>query len=149
MEAKRFSREIKLALLQRIIKDCKYPNCVECTKDDCDMEQKDIAALLKRRRWNANPTEYRQKQRDYRVKIKENLPHCDECTDCVLVKKDKGEGFRRLCIVEMRLVEQKVSNSPQWCRKRVPSKDYLKRRENILRQKKEKYWKERAGNEQS
>ena len=51
--------------------------------------------------------------------------------------------------MEMRLVEQKVSNSPQWCRKRVPSKDYLKRRENILRQKKEKYWKERAGNEQS
>lgn len=113
------------------------------------MEQKDIAALLKRRRWNANPTEYRQKQRDYMAKIKENLPHCDECTDCVLVKKDKGEGFRRLCIAEMRLVEQKVSNSPQWCRKRMPSKDYLKRRENILRKKKEKYWKEREGNEQS
>lgn len=122
---------------------------MECTHDDCNMEQKDISALLKRRRWNANLTVYRQKQRDYRAKIKKNLPHCDECADCVLVKKDKGEGFRRLCIVEMRLVEQKVSNSPQWCRKRTPSKDYLKRRENMLRKKKEKYQKERVGNEQS
>lgn len=130
------------------MKDCKYPNCFECTHDDCDMEKKDIAALLKRRRWNANSAVYRQKQRDYRAKIKGNLPHCDECVDCVLVKKDKGEGFRRLCIVEMRLIEQKVSNSPQWCRKRTPSKDYLKRRENILRKKKEKYQKERAEHEQ-
>lgn len=113
------------------------------------MEQKDIAALLKRRRWNVNQTVYRQKQRDYREGIKENLPHCDECADCVLVKKEKYDGFKRLCIAEMRLIEQKVSNSPQWCRKRTPSKDYLKRRENILRQKKEKYRKERAGNEQS
>lgn len=141
--------QLKPALLQRIMKDCKYPNCLECTNDDCNMEQKDIAALLKRRRWNVNPTAYRQKQRDYRARIKENLPHCDECTDCILVKKEKGDGFRRLCIEEMRLIDQKVSNSPQWCSKREPSKDYLKRRENILRQKKEKYQKERIEYEQS
>lgn len=131
------------------MKDCKYPNCIDCTHDDCNIEQKDISALLKRRRWNTNPAAYQQKQRDYRSKIKENLPHCDECTDCILVKKEKDDGFKRLCIAEIRLIEQKVSNSPQWCKKRTPSKDYLKRRENMLRQKKEKYQKARLENEQS
>lgn len=121
------------------MEDCKYPNCQECEFDDCDMEQKDIHAMLKRRRWNANPTAYRQKQNDYRKRTKENLPHCDECENCVLVMKEKSDGFRRLCIQEMRLIEQKVSNSPQWCKKRTPRNDYLKRRENMLRQKKEKY----------
>lgn len=128
------------------MKDCKYPNCTECTENDCNMEEKDISALLKRRRWNANPTAYRQKQLDYKRRIKQNLPHCDECENCILVKKEKDDGFRRLCIAEMRLIEQKVSNSPQWCRKRTPSKDYLKRRENILKQKKEKRMKERTLN---
>lgn len=121
------------------MKSCTYPNCTECTFEDCDMDSKDIRALLKRRSWNKNPTAYRQKQNDYRKKIKENLPHCDGCENCILVKKEKLDGFRRLCISEMRLIEQKVSNSPQWCRKRTPSSDYLKRRENMLRQKKEKY----------
>ena len=100
------------------MKDCEYPNCQNCTKDDCDMEHNDIAAMLKRRRWKFNPELYRQKQHDYRKKIKDSLPHCDECRQCVMVKKDKGEGYRRLCIEEMRLVEQKVSNSPHWCKKR-------------------------------
>lgn len=100
------------------MKNCEYPNCQNCIKEDCDMEQNDIAAMLKRRRWKFNPELYRQKQQEYRKKMKENLPHCDECRQCVLVKKDKGEGYRRLCIEEMRLVEQKVSNSPHWCKKR-------------------------------
>lgn len=121
------------------MKDCNYPNCTECILDDCQMEQKDITALLKRRRYSADSATYRQKQNDYRKKIKENLPHCDGCERCILVKKEKSDGFRRLCISEMRLIEQKVSNSPQWCKKRAPSSDYLKRRESILRQKKEKY----------
>ena len=82
------------------------------------MEAQDIAAILKRRCWSANPEAYRQKQRDYRKRIRDSLPHCDECDNCILVRKDKGEGYRRLCIQEMRLVEQKVCNSPQWCRKR-------------------------------
>lgn len=82
------------------------------------MENKDIHAMLKRRRWNANPTAYQQKQRDYRKRVASFLPHCDECEDCILVRKDKGDGFRRLCISELRLIEQKVSNSPRWCRKR-------------------------------
>lgn len=82
------------------------------------MDNKDIAALLKRRRYNNNPEEYRRKQNEYRARIKANLPHCDECDMCVLVKNDKGNGYRRLCIEHMRLIEQKVSNSPIWCRKR-------------------------------
>lgn len=94
---------------------CNYPNCTECDKTDCDMEQKDIAALLKRRRWNFNPELYRQKQNDYRKRIKANLPHCDKCENCILVRKEKLDGYRRLCIKELRLIEQKVSNSPQWC----------------------------------
>ena len=100
------------------MKDCNYPNCQECTKDDCDMDGKDIAALLKRRRWNADPEKYRQKQQEYRDMLKNNLPNCDECEECILVRKDKGEGCRRLCISEMRLVEQKVANSPHWCKLR-------------------------------
>lgn len=100
------------------MKDCKYPDCLTCDHLECDMENKDIAAILKRRRWQKNPEVYRQKQRDYRKRIKDNLPHCNECDNCVLVLKDKGNGFRRLCVVEMRLIEQKVVNSPHWCMKR-------------------------------
>ncbi len=98
--------------------NCQYPNCTQCDLHDCKMENKDIAAMLKRRRWVVNPTLYRQKQQDYRARIKANLPHCDECKNCVLVEKEKQDGYRRLCIDKMRLIEQKVSNCPQWCRKR-------------------------------
>ena len=100
------------------MKNCNYPNCDQCDKADCDMELKDIAALLKRRRYMKNPELYRQKQRDYKSRIRANLPHCDDCKSCTLVKKDKGDGYRRLCVDEMRLIEQKVSNSPQWCKLR-------------------------------
>lgn len=101
-----------------VINDCAYPNCLSCTNLDCDKESKDIHALLKRRRWAQNPTLYRQKQQDYRAKMKANLPHCDECESCVLVEKEKQDGYRRLCIGKMRLIEQKVSNCPLWCEKR-------------------------------
>lgn len=97
--------------------DCKYPNCKECEFDDCVMEQKDIAALLKRRRYAANPELYRQKQRDYRAKIKANLPHCDGCENCILVEKE-SRGYQRLCIERMKLVKQGTANCPCWCRKR-------------------------------
>lgn len=100
------------------MKECNYPKCSECALPDCNMDCKDIAAMLKRRRYAFDPELYRQKQRDYRARIKGNLPHCDECESCVLVRKEKQDGCRRLCIEEMRLIEQKVSNSPQWCRKR-------------------------------
>lgn len=82
------------------------------------MENKDIVALLKRRRWKNNPEFYRVKQREYRERLKEYLPHCNECEQCILVKNDKGTGTRRLCIDEMRLIERKVSNSPLWCSRR-------------------------------
>lgn len=98
--------------------ECAYPNCLSCEKPDCNMNNKDIAAMLKRRRWAVNPMLYRQKQQDYREKIKAGLPHCDECESCILVEKEKQDGYRRLCIDNMRLIEQKVSNCPQWCEKR-------------------------------
>lgn len=101
-----------------IPKDCPYPNCLGCTYADCIMSQKDINAMLKRRRWKMNPALYQQKQQDYRKRIKANLPHCDKCEKCVLVRKEKQDGYRRLCVEEMRLIEQKISNCPQWCKKR-------------------------------
>lgn len=101
-----------------MVDNCAYPDCLSCKKTDCDMEKKDIVAMLKRRRWAANPTLYRQKQRDYRARIKANLPHCDECENCILVEKERNGRYSRLRIDKMRLVEQKVSNYPQWCDKR-------------------------------
>lgn len=94
------------------------PTAFPVKKSDCDKEQNDITALLKRRRWAQNPTLYRQKQNDYRARRKANLPHCDECENCVLVEKEKQDGYRRLCVDKMRLIEQKVSNCPRWCEKR-------------------------------
>lgn len=115
-------------------KTCQYPNCFECERADCNMEGKDINALMKRKRWEKNQDYYREKQREYRSKVNANLPHCDECEDCILVKKDKGDGFRRLCAIDMRLVEQKVTNCPIWCSKRISRKErdhqrYLRRKE--------------------
>ena len=101
------------------MKDCNYPNCFNCTKEDCDKEQKDIQALIKRRRWRDNPQKYNEKQRKYRQKIREKLPQCDNCENCVLVEKEKQDGYRRLCVERMKLIEQKVSNSPKWCSRRV------------------------------
>lgn len=103
------------------------------------MEQNEIQALLKRRRYNHNPQKYRDKQNEYREQKRKQLPNCNECEYCILVGKEKQDGYRRLCIDEMRLIEQKVSNSPHWCKKRTPSEDYINRRKNILKQKREKY----------
>lgn len=100
------------------MKDCNYPQCLTCDKPDCNMGHKDIAALLKRRRYNINPEKYRKKQRAYREKVVKRLPHCNFCELCTLVLNDKGNGYRRVCTVDMRLVEQKVSNSPHWCVRR-------------------------------
>ena len=98
--------------------DCSYPQCEKCQYSDCKMSNQDIQTMLKRRRYNVNPELHRAKQQEYRNRIKENLPHCDECDMCVMVAKEKQDGYRRLCIVSMRLIEQKVSNSPQWCGRR-------------------------------
>ena len=102
----------------RATKDCAYPVCEACQHPDCIMSGTDIRALLKRRQRQADPEAYRQKQRGYRSRIKATLPQCDNCESCVLVRKEKQDGYRRLCIAEMRLIEQKVANSPQWCKKR-------------------------------
>ena len=104
--------------MKTIKNNCAYPDCLRCTYPDCDKDKKDITAMLKRRRWALNPSLYRQKQQDYRERIKTNLPHCDECENCILVEKEKQDGYRRLCIEKMRLIEQKVSNCPHWCAKR-------------------------------
>ena len=115
----------------RATKDCAYPVCEACQYPDCIMSETDITALLKRRRRQEDPEAYRQKQREYQAlraetikviqgtsRLNADLPHCDGCESCVLVRKEKQDGYRRLCIADMRLIEQKVANSPQWCRKR-------------------------------
>lgn len=49
-----------------IANNCRYPDCVQCDRNDCDMDDKDIQAMLKRRRWDKNPEVFREKQREYR-----------------------------------------------------------------------------------
>ena len=49
---------------KKIMKNCNYPKCTECTLPDCEMDEKDIAALLKRRRWASEPELYRKKQKE-------------------------------------------------------------------------------------
>ena len=101
------------------MKDCEYPRCTECHYDDCIMnDDKDIHALLRRRYYHKDLEQSRERQRTYRKRIKDYFPHCDECKNCIYVKKAKGETITRLCTKEMRLVESKVSNSPLWCLKR-------------------------------
>lgn len=87
--------------------NCNYPNCEKCEYPDCNMDNKDIAAMLKRRRWADNPKLYQQNQRDYRSRVKTNLPHCDECESCILVEQARKDGYskyQRLCIDKMRLI---------------------------------------------
>ena len=72
-------------------------------------------AFNKRRRWSENPELHRQKQRDYRKRVKESLPQCDECEFVFLVQNSKGDGCQRVCSKELRLIERKVSSSPRWC----------------------------------
>ena len=49
-----------------VLNNCRYPDCVQCDRIDCDMDDKDIQAMLKRRRWDKNPEVFREKQREYR-----------------------------------------------------------------------------------
>lgn len=98
--------------------DCGYPNCAECSLPDCNMSSKDVAALLKRRRYHKDINTARAKQNAYRELRRRQLPQCSECESCVLVENVKHDGHMRLCVIQMRLIEQKVSNSPRWCVKR-------------------------------
>lgn len=78
---------------------------------------------LKKERYHKDIESSRQKQRDYREKVNQSLPHCDECEECILVKKERGEGCIRLCLKELRLIERKITISPYWCCKRKECKD--------------------------
>lgn len=100
------------------MKDCSYPNCQSCEYQDCIMESSDIKAMQKRRRYHENIEESRQKQRDYRERVRNELPECNNCEHCMIVDKEKQDGKRRVCKLTMRLIEQKVSKSPHWCEKR-------------------------------
>lgn len=73
---------------------------------------------LKRKRYHDNLELSRSKQNEYRKKVRKSLPQCNECEECVLVKKTKSDGYIRLCLNDLRLVEQKVSCSPNWCHRR-------------------------------
>ena len=65
-----------------------------------------------------DPEKYRQKQREYKQRVREGFPHCNECEECVLVENTKNDGHTRVCCYDMRLIEKKVSTSPHWCIKR-------------------------------
>lgn len=82
-------------------------------------ENKARIAARRRKNWSENPEKYREKQRDYRARVKEQLPKCDECSQCTKIHCERLEdGFRRLCVVDMRLVRNTILTSPEWCRKR-------------------------------
>ena len=98
--------------------ECSYPDCLNCPLPECDKENKDIHALLKRRRYKKDPQAFRDKQNEYRARVKASLPHCNDCDDCALIKQANKGGYIRLCVAHRRLIEQKVSNSPAWCAKR-------------------------------
>lgn len=71
----------------------------------------------KKKRYHQDIETSRQKQREYRKKVKDSLPHCNECSTCTLVTKEKGEGTLRVCGAKMRIINSKVI-SPRWCPKR-------------------------------
>ena len=82
-------------------------------------ENKARIAARRRKNWSENPEKYRKKQRDYRARAKDQLPKCDECSQCTKIHCERLEdGFRRLCVVDMRLVRNTILTSPEWCRKR-------------------------------
>ena len=103
------------------VNNCEYPDCERCSYPDCVMDSNDISAMLKRRRWDLRPEYYRQKQRDYRKNISSTVPKCNECKECAFVKNSKSGGISRVCILEMQIIERKVSASPRWCKKRKES----------------------------
>lgn len=100
----------------RATKDCAYPVCEACQHPDCIMSGTDIRALLKRRQRQADPESYRQKQRDYRSKIKSNaaalrwlrilrtgpqgetgrIPEAVHCRDA----PDRTEGSKQSAVVQ-------------------------------------------------
>lgn len=94
--------------------NCVYPNCFECVLDDCCMEDADLIALTNHTEPEKAP---KQKKVHYRTRRKEYLPHCDDCESCIRVRNAKGTGYQRICGTHMRIIEQKVTSCPHWCRK--------------------------------
>lgn len=86
---------------------CKYPNCSNCKYTDCIMSEEDIRKMRETIR-----------KRNYRNKLKVSLPNCDECEYCETVTTDRGDDTRRLCRCDMRLIENRLTTSPDWCHKR-------------------------------
>ena len=102
---------------------CNYPNCFDCTLDDCQMDNPTSWRLK-------NPEKHREYVKNYKQRIKDGLPKCNECANCIYVRKEKGTGTKRLCSKSMRLVENNVMYCPQWCEKRgndVLHIEYLRR----------------------
>lgn len=99
------------------MKDCNYPNCFECDRPDCDMEKKDINALLKHRQAERITTQKIREIQERKQRMS-TLPHCDKCELCTKVLTERGDDYVRVCTVDLRLVEKKIRNSPIWCVRR-------------------------------
>lgn len=53
------------------------------------------------------------------MKINEiNVPKCEQCDKCSLVKDFSGNNDYRLCESSRRIVSRTVHTSPSWCKKR-------------------------------
>ena len=75
-----------------IANNCRYPDCIQCDRNDCDMDDKDIQAMLKRRRWDKNPEVFREKQREYR-KRRYQWQNADMVGLCGAVHKIDGSHY--------------------------------------------------------
>lgn len=84
--------------------NCKYPNCDNCKYDDCIKTGQEINAMKETLR-----------KRVYRENIRTLLPSCDNCQYCSKVRDYNGNGVRRLCNHDMRLIENRITTSPGWC----------------------------------
>lgn len=87
-----------------MVNDCKYPECSKCEFPDCVKSEKEIKRMKETAR-----------KRSYRNKLRTSLPNCNECQYCQVVKTERANTYKRLCQKEMRLIEWKVTTSPEWC----------------------------------
>jgi hypothetical protein len=96
--------------------DCKYPDCFNCDRSDCDMAWSAVHAMMRRRRYRDNIELEREKAMKYRWMKKAGAPVCDKCASKTTVQLDsKAQG--RLCVDQMRMIGRNVTICPLWCPK--------------------------------
>lgn len=99
------------------MKDCNYPDCLNCTKDDCDMTEYDIIELSKHRRGIVKEKKpvVKKPKKVVKKKPKIDTVKCNKCRRCITVENEKMNGYKKLCLNKMRLIKSNISCTPDWC----------------------------------